>query len=238
MVEVAQRALREGRERRQALQAVAEELGPDRLAAGRREDVDEAAADRELAALLDGVGALVSGARQLAGQLVERPVLAEAELDRARPDGGRREALDEGVGRDGNQAARGERVERPRPLSGEMRRRVEAGAVGGAARRHEGHGLAGQECGRRLGQRPGGVVVADEHGQAARLGLCARRPEGGHERAEQRLGDASPRRARHGPPREGREVGVVQEIRQGELRPSEGRVGPLPDPFRHRRLEW
>ena len=96
----------------------------------------------------------------------------------------------------------------------------------------------GQECGRRLGQRPGGVVVADEHGQAARLGLCARRPEGGDERAEQRLGDARPRRARHGPPREGREVGVVQEIRQGELRPSEGRVGPLPDPFRHRRLEW
>ena len=68
--------------------------------------------------------------------------------------------------------------------------------------------------------------------------LCARRPEGGDERAEQRLGDARPRRARHGPPREGREVGVVQEIRQGELRPSEGRVGPLPDPFRHRRLEW
>ena len=36
------------REGRQALDLVAEELDPDRLAAGRREDVDQAAADREL----------------------------------------------------------------------------------------------------------------------------------------------------------------------------------------------
>ena len=53
LVDRMQRALRERRERADALDLVAEELDAERLAAGRREDVDDAAADGELAALLD-----------------------------------------------------------------------------------------------------------------------------------------------------------------------------------------
>ncbi len=62
--EVAQRALRERRERRHALHLVAEQLDPDRLAAGGREDVDDVAAGRHLAALVDGAAdALVARTR-------------------------------------------------------------------------------------------------------------------------------------------------------------------------------
>ena len=238
VVEVAQRALREGGERGEPLEAVAEELRADRLAAGRREDVDETAAHRELAALLHRVDALVSSVGQLAGQLVEGPVLAEAKLDRARPHRLGREPLDERVRRDRDEASGGERVERPRPLTRQVRGRIEAGAVRGAAGGHEGHGLALKERRRRLGQRPGGVIVADEHGQAPRHEGGARGPEGRHEGAEERFGDPGPRRTRGRPARERREVRVVDQIGQGKLRPCEGRVGPLPDPFRHRRVEW
>src|SRR5262249_3516447 len=54
-VELPQRALGEGREGADLLDLVAEELDPERLASGCREDVDEAAPDGELAALLDAV---------------------------------------------------------------------------------------------------------------------------------------------------------------------------------------
>ena len=238
MVEVAQRALRERREGRQALEAVAEELGADRLAAGRREDVDEAPADRELAALLDGVGALVAGLGQRTGELVERPLLPQAKLDRPRPRRRRREPLDERVRRHGHEAPGGERVERPRPLADQVRGRLEAGAVRGAARRHEGHGLARQErCG-RVGQGAGVVVVIDEHREGARLEPGARRPQRRDERAQDRLGGPRAGRSRRRSAGERGEVRVVQQIRQRKLRPGQGRVGPLPDAFRHRRREW
>jgi hypothetical protein len=238
VVEVAQRALGEDGEGGQALQAVAEELGPHRLAAGRGEDVDEAAAHRELAPLLDGVGALVAGVRQLAGERVERPLLADAQLDRGGPGGRRRQPLHEGVGRDRDEAAGGQRVQGPGPLSGEVRGRVEPGAVRGSPRRHERHRLAGQIDGRRLGQRASSVVVADQHRQAARLEAGARRPQGGDQRGQERLRGPGAGGARGGAARERREVGVLEEIRQGKLRPSQRRVGPLPRPFRHRRREW
>ena len=60
LVDGVQRALRERRERADLLDLVAEELDPQRLAAGRREDVDEPAAHGELAALLDALDALVA----------------------------------------------------------------------------------------------------------------------------------------------------------------------------------
>ena len=66
LVEGAQRALRERREGAHGLDLVAEELDAERLAAGRREDVDDAAADGELPALLDLVDALVAGERRAA----------------------------------------------------------------------------------------------------------------------------------------------------------------------------
>ena len=59
-----QRPLREGRERAHLLDLVPEQLDPQRLPPGRREDVDDAAADGELAALVDAVDALVARARR------------------------------------------------------------------------------------------------------------------------------------------------------------------------------
>ena len=58
---VAQRALREGREPADRLDLVAEQLDPRGALLGRREDVEDPAADRELPALVHLVGALVTG---------------------------------------------------------------------------------------------------------------------------------------------------------------------------------
>ena len=73
-----QRALRERREGAQRLDLVAEELDADRLAAGRREDVDDPAAHGELAALLDAVDPLVAGERELLGELLDPRLVADA----------------------------------------------------------------------------------------------------------------------------------------------------------------
>ncbi len=60
-VHVVQRTLGERRERAHRFDLVAEELDPQRLAPRRREDVDQSAADGELAPLLDAVDPLVAG---------------------------------------------------------------------------------------------------------------------------------------------------------------------------------
>ena len=64
VVDRVQRPLRERREGAHLLDLVAVELDAERLAARRREDVDDAAADGELAALLGTIDALVAGERQ------------------------------------------------------------------------------------------------------------------------------------------------------------------------------
>ena len=66
-----ERALGERREGADLLDLVAEELDPQRLAAGRREDVDQAAADRELSAVLDALDAFVAGERELLREPVD-----------------------------------------------------------------------------------------------------------------------------------------------------------------------
>ena len=64
-VGVAERALGEGREPAQRLDLVAEQVDPDGAVLGRREQVEQAAADRELAAVLDLVDALVAGGDEI-----------------------------------------------------------------------------------------------------------------------------------------------------------------------------
>ena len=81
----AQRALRERRERADLLDLVAEELDPERLAAGRREDVDEPAAHRELAALLDPLDPLVAGGGELLGERVDPGLVARRDAKRRGP---------------------------------------------------------------------------------------------------------------------------------------------------------
>src|SRR5205823_6299847 len=80
-------ALRERREGPHGLDRVAEQLDAERLVAGRRVDVDDAAADGELAALVDPLDALVAGERELLRQAVDPRLARCAQFDwrRARP---------------------------------------------------------------------------------------------------------------------------------------------------------
>ena len=75
------------REAADLLDVVAPELHAQRVLLGRREDVDDAAADRELAALLDQVDPGVRRVGQPAYDVVERRGVTGA---RARPARGRR----------------------------------------------------------------------------------------------------------------------------------------------------
>ena len=70
------------RERADLLDVVAPELHPQRVLLGRREHVDDAAADRELAALLDQVDAGVRRGGQPAYDVLERRGVAGHQLDR------------------------------------------------------------------------------------------------------------------------------------------------------------
>ena len=78
---VAQRALGEGREPAHRLDLVAEQLDPHRALLGRREDVEDAAADGELAALLDLLDPLVAGGDEVAGDRAEVDLLAAGERE-------------------------------------------------------------------------------------------------------------------------------------------------------------
>ena len=80
-VGLAERALGEGRKPADRLDLVAEELHARRLLRGGGEDVEDVATDRELAAVLDLVDALVAGLDQQLGDVAEIDLLA---LRRAR----------------------------------------------------------------------------------------------------------------------------------------------------------
>ena len=75
-----ERPLGEGRERAHLLDLVAVELDAERLAAGGREDVDETAADGELAALLGALDPLVARKREVLREAVETGLAADGEL--------------------------------------------------------------------------------------------------------------------------------------------------------------
>src|SRR3954453_5641850 len=77
-----ERALREGGERAHRLDLVAEELHAKRLAAGGREDVDEAAAHRELPAIVHTLHALVPRERERLHQPVDAWLETRPQLDR------------------------------------------------------------------------------------------------------------------------------------------------------------
>src|SRR5207248_10342708 len=120
-----ERALREGREGADRLHLVPEELDPERLAAGRREDVDDAAAHGELAALVGALDALVAGEGKVLGERVDARVVAYCDLEAGRTRRGRRHALGERDRGDADQATCGQHVERPGPFADEVRRRLE-----------------------------------------------------------------------------------------------------------------
>ena len=128
LVDGAQRALRERRERTDLLDLVAEELDAKRFAAGGREDVHQAAADRELPAFLDALYALVAGRRKLCHERVDPPLVTGRDPQRRRPFVRRRNTFGDGGCRGADEAAALEHGQRPSALADEVRRRLEPGA--------------------------------------------------------------------------------------------------------------
>ena len=123
-----------------------------RLAARRREDVDETAAHRELSALVGALDSLVAGERERLGQLLEADLLAGRDPDRRRPGvpaGGIGSASAAAEAATSPPAA--EDVERTGALADEVRRRLEAGAPVHAAARQHRDALVAEEPGGALG---------------------------------------------------------------------------------------
>jgi hypothetical protein len=109
----------------------------ERLAAGRREDVDEPAANRELAALVGALDTFVAGERKCLGELFEADPVARRDPDRLRPRVRRWHRLGQRRGRCGDEPAGGEDIERASAFADEVRRGFEAGApVDAPARQH------------------------------------------------------------------------------------------------------
>ena len=183
----AERALREGREGADALDLVPEELDPERLAAGAREDVDEPAAHGDLAALLDPLDPLVPGERELLGERLDPRLVAARELDRSRA----RSPAAACPPRPRTRRRRRARLARARRGLAPSRRR---GAAAARARSRGGRrATAGARRGRRRGtsRRPRPCRVRRRRPGAAR------RARGRAPRGARRAGAAAPAR-RHG----------------------------------------
>ena len=187
-----ERPLRERRERADLLDLVTEELDAERFAAGRREHVDDPAADRELTALVDALDPLVAGEREVLGEAVDARLVADAQLERGRAclDGGH--PFGERRRRGAHEPSRREDVERPVALAHEVGRRHEAGVVRDAASGKQRDALGAEE--------PAGASAASRASASSGSSTSSPRPELLVERREEerqhRLGDAGPGRQR------------------------------------------
>ena len=190
---LAEAALGEGREPAHRLDLVAEELDPHGAVLGRRVDVEDAAADGELAAFLDLLGAFVAGRDEVLGDGAEVDLVALGDFEAGRAQRGVGDGLGEGDGGgdDDRVGFARERVEGVDAEADEVRRRGDAGGVAGAARGIEADPARGEEGAQVGGEVAGGAVVGgDQQRRAAR-----RAP--GRPRAAPRAAAAaaSPRRA-------------------------------------------
>ncbi len=147
LVEIGDRALRERRERPQRLDLDVEEVDAHRVVGGRGEEIEQAAADRELAAVLHLLDPLVPAVDELDGELVEVDEVALLEREAVRPQLRVGDPLGEcsRAGDDHRRGLRGgrdlriggidERVDRGDPQTDEVRRRSEVTLVGDASAR-------------------------------------------------------------------------------------------------------
>ena len=180
----AERALREGGEPAQRLDLVVEQVDADRPLLGRRVDVEQPAADRELATVLDLVRALVAGGDEVRRALVEVEQLADPEGEAVRAQRRIRDLLrqgDRGHHDDrglGPGAAIEERVQRGDAQADEVSRRRQVRFVGDAAAGIEAHRARPQpraQVGREVARGP--VVARDDHGGPARVAIGDRRDQ-------------------------------------------------------------
>ena len=187
-LEAVLRALALGLEGLEGLHGVAEEIEAHRQRLPRREDVEHAAADGEVADLENQVAAVVAPTHQVLDEVVERDLLAGLDLDR----------------RPGEVVARGQAAEE-RARGGDDRRHLAAGdaahgagllgpdqegdlglLIGGERRRREVGGSArrtGREEPRRLEPGVGVDFVGHQHQERAAevLGQQVHHPRrGGH----------------------------------------------------------
>ena len=99
----------------------------ERLAAGCREDVDQAAAHRELAAVVDPLDALVARERELLREAFDADLDARRQLERRGPRAAGGRQLGDRVRRRAHEPAARENGQRARSLADEVRRRLEPG---------------------------------------------------------------------------------------------------------------
>ena len=180
--------LGERREGPHLLDLVAEQLHPQRLPPGRGEHVDDPSSDGELTALIDAIDALVARARERLGQSVEARLLADREANGLGAVGKRGHPLRKRRCRRAYEPAGSEHIERPRPLTDEVRRRLEARRVRDAAAREQGNPVGAEEPRRAL-RRVAGVCVLGQHDQEPAPELLVQRRE---DERERRLRDAGP----------------------------------------------
>ena len=186
-----QAALGEGREPAQRLDLVVEEVDADGALLGRRVEVEQPAADGELAAVLDLVDALVARGDEVGRALVEVEQLADAQHEAVRAQLRVRDLLRERDGGDDDDrrlAARrlDQRIQRRDAEADEMRRRREVGLVRDAAARIEAHGPRLEPRAEVLREVAGAAVVAgDDERRRGRVAVG----EGGEDERPQRLRD-------------------------------------------------
>ena len=195
-----QAALRERREPAERLDLDVEHVDADRALLGRRVDVEEAAADRELTAVLDLVDALVAGRDEVGADLVEVEELADPERERVRAELRVGDLLAERDGGDDDDRrllagvallVLEQRVEGGDAEADEVRRRREVRLVRDAAARVEAHGARREPVAEVGGEVAGLAVVArdDERGTAFGEGVVDAVEERGDEVRAQRGGD-------------------------------------------------
>ena len=187
-----QAALGEGGEPAQRLDLDVEEVDADGALLGGGVDVEQAAADRELPAVLDLVDAVVAGGDELLGGLVEVEQVADSQDEAVRAQLGVRDLLRERGGADhddgllGALGRVGQRVERRHSEPDQVRRRRQVGLVGDAAARVVADRPRRQPGAQVEGEITRRAVVADDDQRRALRVLVGERRD--HERP-QRLAD-------------------------------------------------
>ena len=188
---VAQRTLRERREPPQRLDLVAEQVDAHGAVLGRGKHVEQAAADRELAAIFDLIDPLVAGRNELHGDLVEVEELAGLQAERVRAKRRVGNLLRQRHGADDDHRSRAfacfeQRVERRDPQTDEVRRWRQVRLVGDAAAGVIADGARLEPGSQARGEVARGAVVAgDDDRRVVRIAV----QEGGDQVRAQCLGD-------------------------------------------------
>ena len=239
---VAERALGEGREPAQRLDLDVEHVDPDGALLGRAGRVEQAAADRELPALLDLVDALVARRRRASSAHSSRSSSSPTaqregaraqrrvgdllrQRDRRRSPAPRR-APRAGAGRRRGRpadGASGQRVKRGDAQADQVRRRREVGLVGDAARGVEADACAAPAT--RAGRRRGRAAARSSPTTTSVGRCCVCVQQGGdQERAQRRRTEGVDRRLARarGPPRSRRGGRAAGRAASPRLRPGRG----------------